>query len=297
MDEGVSIAVIIPAYGPTPHLLAVLDRICSGTRRPQEIIVSHSGPNDPTGAIAKTHPEVRVLHSPARLFAGAARNRGAAIARGDLLAFCDSDVLPAVGWLELLAAALEADERRFVVGSVGMAQTGGYWGTANWLCEFSEQAPWRRGGEQEGGASCNMAVWRSDFLEVEGFPEEVHVGEDTQLFARLRAAGLRQIFVPSAEVGHYNLSGIGHLGRHQRLHGKHFVQTRRLLELPGSAIVRRPWLTPLLPLIKTGRILRRLLEGNRRQKLWAVIYFPGIAIGMSCWGSGLAQELREGRRE
>jgi GT2 family glycosyltransferase len=296
MDERVSIAVIIPAYGPTPYLRAILERIESGARHPQEIIVSHSGSHDPTETLAKKYPQVRVLHSQARLFAGAARNRGAAVAESDLLAFCDSDVLPAADWLERLAGALEAGERRFVVGSVGTARIGGYWGRANWLCEFSEQAPWRPGGEQNGGASCNMAVLRTDFAAIGGFPVDAHVSEDTQLFAKLRAAGLRQLFVPSAEVGHYNLSGIGNLARHQRLHGRHFAEPRRRLELPGSSIVRRPWLAPLLPAAKGCRIVRRLLEGGGREKRWALAYLPGIIVGMAFWGFGLVQGVFWTRR-
>ena len=76
--DGTGTSVIIPAYGHCPHLPTVLRALLEGSVRPIEIIVSHSGPDDPTADIAAISDTVSVLHHADRLLGGAARNRGAA---------------------------------------------------------------------------------------------------------------------------------------------------------------------------------------------------------------------------
>jgi GT2 family glycosyltransferase len=284
------VCVVIPAFGATPHLEAILEAIAGGTLVPARIIVSHSGPHDVADGVRNRFPDVTFLHSEARLFAGAARNRGAAAASEPVLAFCDSDVLPAPDWLERLIACIEVSQQRFVVGSVGIARSGGYWGMTNWLCEFSEQAPWRMQGEQTGGASCNMAVFRAHFEHLRGFPEEFRTGQDTLFFYSLRSFGLQQWFVPAATVGHFNHAGFASMARHQLLHGRGFVQLRRAVRLPGWRLVSGRWLTPILPPAKALRILKRLIEGRARQWAMVFVYLPGIILGVTCWGLGMVRE-------
>lgn len=291
MSDVVSVSVIIPAYGASPHLQDALSAIEAGTRKPDQIIVSHSGSDDPTEILRETHPSVCVLHSDERLFAGAARNRGANLAPAGILAFCDSDVLPRPDWLERLVSALVAMPDCFVVGSVGVARSGGYWGMSNWLCEFSEQAPWRCSGFQTGGASCNMAVRKMDFDAVGGFPQDAMVGEDTLLFFRLRHGGARQWFEVTAEGGHYNNNGIKNFVRHQFMHGKYFLKSRRQTKLPGWLVVRSGAVVPLLPSIKMGRVIKRMLQGGVREWVRVLFYFPGISVGMIAWGGGLILEV------
>ena len=111
--------VVIPAYGRCPHLPALLCALLDAAESPGEIIVSHSGPDDPTDAVAAISDRITVLHHPERLLAGAARNRGAAIANGQWLAFIDADVRPRPDWLQTLLAAARRAPDRFAVGWVG----------------------------------------------------------------------------------------------------------------------------------------------------------------------------------
>ena len=284
MPKASRVSVIIPVYGPTPHLHEILMAIEAGTRQPDEIIVSHSGIDDPAAQLRDQHPSVRVLHSDDRLFAGDARNRGAAAAESDVLAFCDSDVLPRYDWLERLIDALGTSGGRFVVGSVGTARSGGYWGMSNWLCEFSEQAPWRHSRRQSGGASCNMAVGKSDFEHVDGFPKGVRIGEDTILFSRLRQSGLDQCFVPDAEVGHFNNAGFRSFARHQFTMGRHFVSSRKTARRPGWQLGR--WSSPVIWLPKCALVMGRLLGPRRKPPPNPLLYFPGVLAGTLIFAAG-----------
>ncbi|WP_164844071.1 glycosyltransferase family 2 protein [Croceicoccus ponticola] len=285
-SEPSDVTVVIPAYGQSPHLRSVLEALRRQTCTPDLIVVSHSADADPTPWIESEFPEVVILHSPTRLYAGAARNRGVAMAMTEFVAFCDCDVLPADNWLKNLRMAICEGENRFVVGAVGIAETGGYWGTTNWHCEFSEQAPWRPAGEQNGGASCNMMVRRSDFEKVGGFDGSQRIGEDTLLLRNLRNLGLKQYLNPDAVVGHYNLTGIRLFSQHQYNHGLYFSNVRKKVEMPGSALVRHPPLAALLFAPKAAVVLRRMAQDRGGRVARILRYGPGVLLGSLIFAAG-----------
>ena len=290
------VSVIIPAYGRCPHLLDSLRALHSGTRSPDEIVVAHSGPDDPSAEIGELARElgrpIEVRHFEGRLLGGAARNRGAEVATGDWFAFLDADVRPAPGWLEALLERADSSARRLVVGSVGTATSGGYWGMVNWICEFSEQAPWHPARQQIGGASCSMLVRASDFRKAEGFAEAFQPAEDTLLFAWLRDDGCEQWFEPRARVDHHNPAGFAAFRKHQDRLGRHSAMIRQRIDLPGGWAVRF-W--PLATILWLPRWLfgaRRLLQGGPRWWLRSLLYLPGMALGALVWNWGfLAQTV------
>lgn len=294
--RSIDASIVIPAYGKTPHLAELLRAIAEGSCRPAEVIVSHSGSDDPTELLRKTCPDAKVLHSDGRLFAGAARNRGAELARSEILVFCDSDVRPAPDWLANLGKALNEDRRRFVVGSVGVARKGGYWGMSTWLCEFSEQAPWRRSGEQAGGASCNMAVRKADFVNAGRFDESMTPGEDTVLFYRLRQAGLQQWFAPEAAVGHFNIAGFRAFFRHQFHLGSNFAKVRRALPMKGALALRFPPLVLGLWVPKVVLVVRRTLAEGASGWGRATMHLPAIVLGSWIFTVGCLFDIAENFR-
>lgn len=293
----IGISVIIPAYGHCPHLPDLLRALLSGARRPDEIIVSHSGPHDPTEEVAAISPAVRVLHSSARLLAGAARNQGTTAACGTWLAFVDADVKPRPQWLAALIISADCEPLRFVVGSVGYATSGGYWGLCNWICEFSEQAPWRPAGYQTGGASCNMIVRSSDFREAGGFPEDHQPGEDTLLFARLGDLGRRQWFDPEARVDHHNQPGLRHFARHQHRLGIHSALVRQQVPLRGSLATRIWPMVLVLWIPRIGLMAKRIAAGGPGWWLRGIALAPGLLLGSWIWSAGFLQQVLSGTPE
>ena len=104
--EGIS--VVVPVLDGERHLAAALSSIAGQTLRPQEVIVVDDGSRDRSAAIAQAFPGVRYVaqnHSGQ----GAARNRGAELASGGLLAFLDADDLWVADKLERQLAALNAE--------------------------------------------------------------------------------------------------------------------------------------------------------------------------------------------
>lgn len=283
--------VIIPSYGPSPHLHAVLKALHEGDLKPDEIIVSHSGSHDPSNWVRKNFPLVQIIHSSARRFAGEARNAGARNARHPVLAFCDSDVIPDHDWLRTAVENIADQPGIFLVGSVGYAISGGYWGLGTWITEFSEQVPWRPSGEQNGGASCNFICMAAD-LEKAGFFSESHaIGEDTLLFATLRSRGLRQIFLSSARVRHCNIPGFRNFRKHTFEHGLAFVSTRKNHDLPGSFAVRFWPISLILWGAKILKISGRVLESGSGRFCRLGYFLPAIVLGALIWQAGAIKSL------
>ena len=88
------VSVIVPVYNVAKYLRRCMDSLVGQTLREIEIICVDDGSTDGSGAIldeyAAKDPRVKVVHQ-ANAGAGAARNAGLALARGEYLHFCDPD--------------------------------------------------------------------------------------------------------------------------------------------------------------------------------------------------------------
>jgi GT2 family glycosyltransferase len=285
------VSVVIPAYGHCSHLDDLLRALHQQTLPPDEIVVSHTGPSDPSAAIARAFPRVHVLHQDSRLFGGAARNRGAMVAQGEWIAFVDADVRPRPDWIERLLEAGRAAPNRFVVGSVGYCTTGGYWGVSNWLSEFSEQAPWHAPREQAGGASCNMVVRKADFEAAGCFPEAYQPGEDTALFAELRRLGRQQWFSPESRVDHHNVRGLRRFFSHQLRLGRHSALVRQRLALRGSLATQLGPLSFFLWVPRMALFTGRLAKGGPVWWVRGSLHAPALVVGSWVWGLGFVDQV------
>lgn len=104
-----TISVIIPTYNRAREVGAAIDSALAQTRPALEIIVVDDGSTDETLDVLAPYGErIRVVRQDNQGVA-AARNAGIAVARGDLLAFLDSDDVWLPRKLELQAARIDAD--------------------------------------------------------------------------------------------------------------------------------------------------------------------------------------------
>ena len=87
------VSVVITAYNAEKHIGETLRSVCAQTYKPIEIVVADDGSTDGTADIIKTDfPEVRYIYQP-NAGQPAARNAGIRHARGEFIAFVDSDDL------------------------------------------------------------------------------------------------------------------------------------------------------------------------------------------------------------
>lgn len=105
------ISVIVPAHACEQALsrcLGALERSDYPEDRWELIVVDDSSPDD-TPLVASRHADLLVRLSPKPRGPAYARNRGAELARGEILVFLDSDVLVRPQTVRLLVEALEED--------------------------------------------------------------------------------------------------------------------------------------------------------------------------------------------
>ncbi|QYO63390.1 glycosyltransferase family 2 protein [Leptolyngbya sp. 7M] len=85
------VSLIIPAYNGERFITKALDSILHQTYSDYEIIVVNDGSTDQTAAVLQPYRErIRYIEQANRGVA-AARNRGMALAQGELIAFLDQD--------------------------------------------------------------------------------------------------------------------------------------------------------------------------------------------------------------
>lgn len=86
-----TVSAIVPTFNRAPTLGRALASVFAQTRAPDEVIVVDDGSTDDTGEVLKRFPQARVLRLAQNRGAAAARNEGIRQARGEYLAFLDSD--------------------------------------------------------------------------------------------------------------------------------------------------------------------------------------------------------------
>lgn len=191
-------SVVIPTYDRHATLAAVLERLAPGAQAldadAYEVVVTDDARRPATRAfLAERFPWARYVEGPSRGPA-ANRNHGAAVARGEWLAFTDDDTLPAREWLAAYARAAAANPRAEALE--GRTTCPGGFGTPMHYAPVNET----------GGRfwSCNVAVRADTFRRVEGFDEGFTVAhmEDQDLRERLRWMGVTTVWVPDAHVEH-----------------------------------------------------------------------------------------------
>ena len=199
---------------------------------------------DAPGAIPRdSSGPVRFLETAGRLSPAAARNRGVAESRGDLLFFTDADCRPLPGWLDRLAAALETSP--VAGGAVTFPREGNVWALADNIASFHELLEDRpaEAATRRPLGSLNLACTRAAWERVGPFDETLPTSEDHDWVLRARAAGLATAFVPAAVVEHAAVrTSRAALEGHAAWYGDHFHRFRELH--PGTFAAGPTWRSP-----------------------------------------------------
>lgn len=179
------ISLVIPAWNEERYLGRLLESIerarsaFSLGRAAVEVIVADNGSTDATKQIARSFGCKVALAE--RRCIGAARNAGAALAAGKLLAFADADFQIDKQTLQFIARAMSTPG--VLGGGTGLVMERTSWGIRATLGLIMPPL-WALG--YDGGAwFCRHA----DFLAVGGFDESLRAGEDLRFLRALRRLG------------------------------------------------------------------------------------------------------------
>jgi len=201
--EPTLVSVVIPSRDRRMALEKCLNALVGQTHRHFEIVVVDDASSDGTSEFLETYAsdhaelQIRWLINEANIGANRSRNRGIREVRGGLVAFTDSDCVPAQDWLEHLVHPFSDPNLAAVTGTIEMPPPANifevtYRGTNRVL----DQGYVNR---LVGG---NMCIRRELLLEYP-LDEDLQYGCDEEgLYLKLKAAGYGQRFVREARVLH-----------------------------------------------------------------------------------------------
>jgi len=219
------ISVIVTTYNRPDALRAVLAGLLAQTDGEFEILIADDGSRDDTRELVTTVarasavPVRHVWQEDKGFRAGAARNRAAAVARGEYVIFLDGDCVPRPDWITRHRALAE---RRWMVAGNRILLSEAFtrlvlasgtpihqWTEEQWRAAAARGdinrtrplktyalGPLRKLAARRWSRvrTCNLGVWLKDLRSVNGF-DEVFEGwgfEDSDLAVRLLNHGTRR---------------------------------------------------------------------------------------------------------
>lgn len=231
MKNDMLISVIVTTYNRPDALSRVMSALLDQTDANFEVIIADDGSSESTREMISSFQELLPSRSPARLVhawqpdqgfrASAVRNMGVFASRGEYLIFLDGDCIPRPsfvarhrliaepGFMVSGSRVLLSEKLTQKLLSAGQAIPVHAKGVAYWFMQrlsgnVNKVLPlihlpdnrlrhyrsirWNR------IKSCNLAIWKQDFVKVNGF-DECFIGwghEDADLVLRLARLGVRR---------------------------------------------------------------------------------------------------------
>lgn len=269
-----AISVVVCTRDRSAALARCLASLARLDYAPYEVVVVDNTPSDDAAERVVAATPFRSLRED-RSGLDRARNRGAAEARYDLVAYTDDDVEAEPGWLAGIAAAFADPEVEVVTGRVLAADLstpaqrlferyghGMDKGETARLFRYDRLGAFERLAVQVVGVGANMAFRRTALESVGGFDPVLDAGTpargagDLDIFHRLLRAGFTLRYEPSARVRHHHRREMSELRRQLRDNGRSFgvYLLKRWREAAGRPAERAaiaaflllrwgPWLT------------------------------------------------------
>ncbi|MBI5604170.1 MAG: mycofactocin biosynthesis glycosyltransferase MftF [Deltaproteobacteria bacterium] len=213
LSEFPFVSIIIPVRNRPEAIAACLESLLhiDYPAEKLEILVIDDNSTDRTPEVVSGFP-VRLIALKEHKQASYCRNLAAREARGEILAFIDSDCLAEPLWLKELVPAFK-DPNLGAVGGVVEAFSGD-----NGLDRYEEVksslkiGSWFKRSIKEDRffylPSCNLLVIKTHFLKLGGFREDLFVGEDVDVCWRLQDDGFPVEYRPQGTVYHQHRNSL-----------------------------------------------------------------------------------------
>lgn len=173
------ISIIIPTYNEADQIKQTISKtLAAKGAHDTEIIVVDGGSTDETVAIAKDNGAMTVLSE--RKGRGAQMNKGASVAKGEILYFLHADSIPPQNFTQYI---LDARNKGAISGCFRLAFDDKHWFLkANaWFTRFNVNAV--RFGDQ------SLFIIKEVFHKCGGFREDLIMMEDQEIIHRIKKYG------------------------------------------------------------------------------------------------------------
>ncbi|EAP95023.1 MULTISPECIES: glycosyltransferase family 2 protein [Vibrio] len=220
-------SLIITTYNWKEALSAVLDSVTIQSTLPDEVIIADDGSKKDTAELVKQYqgsfpvPLIHSWHEDNGFRLSMSRNRAIAKACGDYIIMIDGDILLSPTFIESHVRA--AKKQQFVQGGralLGEEISERLMRTKSMPTLFSEDIRNRKNcisnpflarifsyirNSDKATRGCNMAFWKSDVIDVNGFNQDF-VGwgrEDSEFVHRMLNKGTNRLYLKFAGVGYH----------------------------------------------------------------------------------------------
>lgn len=198
------VSVIIPVFNDEVGLACCLEALQkqSYPRERFEALVVDNGSSDSSVEVASGYSFVKIAREP-KPGSYAARNTGIAEARGEVLAFTDSDCIPRRDWLEIGVASLREQKNVVIVGNISMFAKEAAHPSSVELYDMAVGFPQKSYVEKwRFGPTANLIALKSTFDEVGLFDSDLKSCGDVQWGQRASQAGFELKYVNEVVVDH-----------------------------------------------------------------------------------------------
>ena len=219
--SSIGLALVINTYNQPQYLSRVLEAVAAQSQLPDEVLVADDGSGPETQEVFTLwavrqkglHPQhVRQEHKGFRR--ARVLNQAIARARSGYIVFVDGDTVPhplfVADHKQLRATGAFVQGHRALLKERGADWFGrgrfssdrrrAFWTGQLQGLKHAYRWPWpmiRQRSDLRGVRGCNLAIWRSDLLNVNGYNEDF-IGwgrEDSELAVRLMNSGVRRLDV------------------------------------------------------------------------------------------------------
>ena len=199
------VSVIVPVFNDSERLQKCLEALENQTY-PQdlyEVIVVDNGSDESVEELVNQFPQAFLTYESKR-GSYAARNQGISISRGELLAFTDSDCIPAQNWLEIGVKQLKSTSNCGLVGGkIEIFFKDPHNPTAAEIYDAATNLQQKKYIEEyKYGATANLFTWKKVFADVGNFDSNLKSGGDGEWGVRVYSRGYSLVYGEDVCIAH-----------------------------------------------------------------------------------------------
>jgi GT2 family glycosyltransferase len=283
-------SIIVPTYARRLQLANCLQSL-SALEYPSDlfevIVVDDGGETPLRDIIGRLRSQLDVtLIEQARAGPAAARNTGAAQAKGKFLAFTDDDCRPQPDWLQKLADRFAKTPDHLIGGhTLNRLQDNPYSSTSQLILDIVYSYYNADTNGSRFFASNNLAIPADGFHALGGFDPTFRTSEDRDLCDRWQRGGYRMTYAPEAVVYHAHMLTLHTFWQQHFNYGRGAFRFHRMRELRGAKRFRPD------PLFYLNLLRYLFLTEHRRPSL-----LPTLAVCQLANAAGFLWEMTSGRK-